>query len=186
MSHQVNQSTKDLQSIMDYLKSQGFAAKETQSQSQQQNSSFTFYILFIYTLLLNLLAFTLSHSISYAKWDHWAFEERFRNGGRLPRELPSVLLPRQQSHSFPRAWGEGAVGGILHLHDIFVTKSSAAGRPAWKQLFEIIGFRCFFLLFQVSFSCYIPKYYVSEKGDDDVDGYVLTFTGARQLKKYIK
>lgn len=43
MSHQVDQSVKILQWIMDSLKSQGFASKETQSTSQLPNSSSFIY-----------------------------------------------------------------------------------------------------------------------------------------------
>lgn len=56
----------------------------------------------------------------------WHVCQYIRERRRVPRERPTVSLPRQQSHALPCAWREGAMGGTSHTlnHQLLVLGAS--------------------------------------------------------------
>lgn len=120
-SCQVIQSAKALQWIMDSLKSPENAAKEAPILSQTLNYCFGFivrlHIVVMFSPLLQVLIYSLPSSISYSRRRVlWGFEKHVRERqGRFPHQRPWVSLPEHQTHAFPCARGEGAMGGISRL-----------------------------------------------------------------------
>ena len=87
--------------------------------------------------------FAFSCSCRRNRWVSRLFEGQFRKKGQFPRELPSVSLPKQQTHALSCAWGESAVEGTLH-------KSPAAGpqkNHCTERLSRIVVIRWFWCRF---------------------------------------
>lgn len=93
LSHQVVQSAKALQWIMDSLKSRGFAAQEAQPSRQKLS--------FCFILTVNLLHISSSFASSHCPLnsvdnDRQAHLRQFRGKrGQISRQRPPALLPRQ-------------------------------------------------------------------------------------------
>lgn len=93
-----------------------------------------------------------------------------RERGRAAREGPAALLPRQQTHALPGAWGDGAVGGIsealpaLQLLGAWLQRAATLWGAALSNARSL----------QVRFSLYTPTCLPSESGEDLVDGCVDT------------
>lgn len=184
LSHQVVQSAKALQWIMDSLKSRGYAAKE--ALRQQPTSSFiitvnlhiSVIILQIYNMSNLLLCGLFPAALIMTDESPDTLRNMSEKEDRFHVNARQFHYPNSKVTRFPVP-EEKVPWEVFHIN--FHRKITSCWssehhcikkKMVWVYWILVVFMSSFF--FQVSFSSYMPSYYASEDSGDQVDGYVFT------------